>query len=1276
MRAALGAGWKRAAVAAAVGGGVVGGWYAVGAPRVRELQSLQPYDGSGQPMTTLRWWEGLALEVTVGLAGSSAGTAHERALTRVLGVGASRATATAYVDAGGVRLLLSTLAAAGADVLAGRQLDDAAAADVAAVANAITRLAGLYEPRAAPPPSSAAPPPPPHVLHALSPHHWAIIAALLHHTRRRSAAAAADGGDDDTAQPTSPLPEARAAAALLEGAAAGMDGAPAGLLPPQLQQQQSNSTPPLYWQAAVSGPGWESGGTTPSPAPTSRDAHTTSVRAGAGDATEEGTAMMRCGGAPHLAAASLLATASSAAAGSYAPGTVGLRALAAAAPAHAEPASHAASRLLPLHVAATELRSGTTVRGRGDPGLEAYAAAFAAAAASDGSRSALQGVGSTGAVAGRLGDMGAVAATCLVLDAASPRRAADDGAAWDRAAALARGAAALWASPPAPGCSDWRPAWASRTLPLLRLYGSSLVDWRDASTRAPILPAGDAQRAPAAVRSVDATLAAVLSCVAAVGDALGPAHHTAWLAAMTARPLSQHAPLLAPPPATLAQASGAHGGMADVSRSLFAPAPGRAASRDVAGAPAASPWVPRPHTRESDVSATAFLVEDELGMMVSAASGVREQLGNVNPVASVAQALQRSFHASLAFVLPNATPAPAAAQSQAAPAAASSAVVPPLAPPPPPPGVGPRASRLTLCEDRLAGYAREAAAWPSFVAMALAVLRNHGGHVGAPTAAAEAATALLTPLLATGDTATCCSALHPCTADCNTQHAIAQEWLTSALHAALQYGDLTDGARVAAAREYSRWFLRHAEEAVAVAAAATRSPAGAAADKWGGGWQPPAALPLQLVPPYVARSATNAVDASAGEGRLPPLGHDMYTTATPALLTCRRSASAAAPTGGLPAPSSTPSAPPPPSPATDIHTLKALAYVAAVGDAGAPREESERHDAAHTLATTLLADQRLDVPLAFLLRTWMRRAAVIRAHAGGSHDDNGDGEERTPPPLSVVTRADYHTCVGVLRQVARLVSNLAAPPAHGAGRPPLAAGACARLAALDGAMLPLRATHMGDAKVECHTARAAANIAAATAVQGAGAPRQQQPVYGDMLYPCYVPPPSQVGVPVDIIVLHGLQGAVLKTWRAGEGAAAQPPPPPPFAVTVSKEGMQLPLWPVAWLARDLTGAGYAPRVLAVSYDAHMWSTSSIRPLVPLPSLGATLAHQLRCAGVGAPGRATVVLAHSMGGLLTKAVVVADAEAAAAAAGGGSGGGGGGGGQRGGRRRCGPASAWP
>src|SRR5699024_10151959 len=102
----------------------------------------------------------------------------------------------------------------------------------------------------------------------------------------------------------------------------------------------------------------------------------------------------------------------------------------------------------------------------------------------------------------------------------------------------------------------------------------------------------------------------------------------------------------------------------------------------------------------------------------------------------------------------------------------------------------------------------------------------------------------------------------------------------------------------------------------------------------------------------------------------------------------------------------------------------------------------------------------------------------------------------------------------------------------------------------------------------------------------------------------------------DIVLVHGLQGGVFKTWRQSD---------------VRKQTTDYTdCWPKSWLASDFPDS----RILAVNYQTFLsnW-TINCGHAHTLKERSLQLAHDLRCANVGE--RPIIWITHSMGGLLIK-----------------------------------------
>jgi hypothetical protein len=378
----------------------------------------------------------------------------------------------------------------------------------------------------------------------------------------------------------------------------------------------------------------------------------------------------------------------------------------------------------------------------------------------------------------------------------------------------------------------------------------------------------------------------------------------------------------------------------------------------------------------------------------------------------------------------------------------------------------------------------------------------------------------------------------------------------------------------AAATEATRWLQRECERA--------------------GGHS--RASPWRRLPAHVRQLALAELRSAAGRGHLPPVSSDLLF---PRTTHCARAI---------------------------IHGAKALAWLSS-GSAVLDDEETDeavRVDEAEASAArvrTTLLRAGIEAPLLTLLRS-------VEVRAG---------------------RDETAAC----RQLCRLAANLRLSCA---GDEREAEGTEAWTAVLASCMLH------GDAKLRAQAWRAAVN-------RGLDGPKRPSHQYGDNLLPVLdASGAEEEAVPVDIVLVHGLQGASLRTWRASgvEPAAWLAAHPSWLSDATPRTGSVLPfrvgapidhgvcvplkdnsraaLWPVLWLARDVArmrrggeGPHFAPRVLAVSYDATLLAADCNRPHMELEVWAEVVARQLANAGVGAPGRRTVILAHSLGGILVKAL---------------------------------------
>ena len=394
------------------------------------------------------------------------------------------------------------------------------------------------------------------------------------------------------------------------------------------------------------------------------------------------------------------------------------------------------------------------------------------------------------------------------------------------------------------------------------------------------------------------------------------------------------------------------------------------------------------------------------------------------------------------------------------------------------------------------------------------------------------------------------------------------------------------------------------------------------------------------------------------------------------------------------------------SSALHVHLCKALAFLPAVPrDRGTEDSALQGPEPLHLAASLALriAEQGALHPLLFLAQFYASGLAKWqRAAAGGSNADGG-GPPR--PSLRLQMDPQYNEAVSALRQCLRVGANVAyslRPPDD--GEPDASdARAARRLREAWAASAALwrapceDADGLEDLKAHCHAVRLLSNLAALKAQCDApAAARHHLPYYGDNIAPLLPLPPRSRGdnrsepgatsgaaaytaSPVDVVFVHGLQGAGLKTWRAGTGwcvshapdddgfhgssggggdgggGVVAPPRSFPFYVLGTRThpgGRRIPIWPALWLGPDLADLGLAARPLVVIYDSDVWSAQSVRPLRSLDEVAHELCCQLRDAGVGVAARATampapvVFVGHSMGGLLIKHILREAGQAAA------------------------------
>lgn len=182
-----------------------------------------------------------------------------------------------------------------------------------------------------------------------------------------------------------------------------------------------------------------------------------------------------------------------------------------------------------------------------------------------------------------------------------------------------------------------------------------------------------------------------------------------------------------------------------------------------------------------------------------------------------------------------------------------------------------------------------------------------------------------------------------------------------------------------------------------------------------------------------------------------------------------------------------------------------------------------------------------------------------------------------------------------------------------------------------------------DAKLRVYSTRALANLGVPLHEEDGDTAVAPAHVYGDSVFPVYLPSPRDAGADVDVVFVHGLRGGAIRTWRVGDvplgadthflkkakaEASDVPKPPPPMTT-----------WIGDWLPGDLAARGLRPRVLALRYEANLTSVASARTSLTLVERAGAVVEQLARAGVGTdPKRPVIFVTHSMGGLLVKAVL--------------------------------------
>uniref|UniRef100_A0A4W6CJS3 Protein SERAC1 n=1 Tax=Lates calcarifer TaxID=8187 RepID=A0A4W6CJS3_LATCA len=131
------------------------------------------------------------------------------------------------------------------------------------------------------------------------------------------------------------------------------------------------------------------------------------------------------------------------------------------------------------------------------------------------------------------------------------------------------------------------------------------------------------------------------------------------------------------------------------------------------------------------------------------------------------------------------------------------------------------------------------------------------------------------------------------------------------------------------------------------------------------------------------------------------------------------------------------------------------------------------------------------------------------------------------------------------------------------------------------------------------------------------------------------PPSTNTCQPIkaDVLFIHGILGAAFKTWRQKDRTEEE-------EATESRDDYT-ECWPKSWLAADCPNL----RVLSVEYDSHLSDWMAKCPAenqrTSLAYRSRELLKKLKLAGVGE--RPVVWVAHSMGGLLVKKMLLDAAE---------------------------------
>lgn len=158
-----------------------------------------------------------------------------------------------------------------------------------------------------------------------------------------------------------------------------------------------------------------------------------------------------------------------------------------------------------------------------------------------------------------------------------------------------------------------------------------------------------------------------------------------------------------------------------------------------------------------------------------------------------------------------------------------------------------------------------------------------------------------------------------------------------------------------------------------------------------------------------------------------------------------------------------------------------------------------------------------------------------------------------------------------------------------------------------------------------HAARALANLDRETVMEK----------YPDGLYVLHPQTRGNQPIKADVLFIHGILGAAFKTWRQKDRSVSSEED------DIEGGNDYTECWPKSWLAADCPNI----RILSVEYDTHLSDWTSSCPAEnqrkSLAYRSQELLKKLLEAGVGQ--RPVVWVAHSMGGLLVKKMLLDAAE---------------------------------